>query len=109
MHRVVVELRLGDAVGACEVEDLGRTGDPREVRTVADLPPAVALELREELSRPGDLVLGGGDRPSLTGAHCDGGVRQILPVMPNSALTAVASLNFSALEPTVGPSMALGR
>ena len=29
--------------------------------------------------------------------------------MPNSAETAVASLSFSALDPTVGPSMALGR
>ena len=29
--------------------------------------------------------------------------------MPNSAETAVASLSFRALEPTVGPSMALGR
>ena len=34
------------------------------------------------------------------------GVRQILPVMPNSAETAVASLSFRALEPTVGPSIA---
>ena len=29
--------------------------------------------------------------------------------MPNSTLTAVASLSLSALDPTVGPSMALGR
>lgn len=49
-----------------------------------------------------------GDRPSFTVGHWSG-VRQIFPVMPNSADTAVASLNFSALEPTVGPSMALGR
>ena len=48
-----------------------------------------------------------GDRPSLTVPHWSG-VRQILPVMPNSAETAVASLSLSALEPTVGPSIAPG-
>ena len=46
-----------------------------------------------------------GESPSLTVAHWSG-VRQILPVMPNSAETAVASLSFRALEPTVGPSIA---
>ena len=49
-----------------------------------------------------------GESPSLTVGHWSG-VRQILPVMPNSADTAVASLSLSALEPTVGPSMAPGR
>ena len=49
-----------------------------------------------------------GESPSLTVGHWSG-VRQILPVIPNSADTAVASLSFRALEPTVGPSMAPGR
>jgi hypothetical protein len=32
-----------------------------------------------------------------------------LPVIPNSVDTAVASMSLSALEPIVGPSIALGR
>ena len=49
-----------------------------------------------------------GDSPSLTTEHWSG-VRQILPVIPNSTETAVASISFSGLEPMVGPSIALGR
>lgn len=47
-------------------------------------------------------------RPSFTTAHWSG-ARQILPVIPNSTETAVASISFRAFEPIVGPSIALGR
>src|ERR1700738_4773281 len=49
-----------------------------------------------------------GDSPSLTTAHWSGD-RQILPVIPNSTDTALASISLRGLDPMVGPSIALGR
>ena len=62
--------------------------------------------MKNSLAQP--ISSGDGDSPSFTVGHWSG-VRQIFPVMPNSAETAVASLSFRALDPTVGPSIALGR
>lgn len=106
MNRFVLEVGHFDAVGAGQIEDLGGPGNARQVRPVADLAP-VAGELSEKFLRPDDFVLRR-DSSSFTTGHWSG-ERQILPVMPNSAETAVASISLSALEPMVGPSIALGR
>lgn len=105
MNRFVLEVGHFDAVGAGQIEDLGGPGNARQVRPVADLAPSRANSAKNSFAQ--------------TISSCDGIAlihhrtlvrrRQILPVMPNSAETAVASISLSALEPMVGPSIALGR
>src|SRR5882757_8652451 len=56
MDLLVVEVGHLDAVGAGQFEDLGGTGDARQVRPVANLAP-VALEFGEKLFCPGNFVL----------------------------------------------------
>lgn len=106
MHLFVVELGDFDAVGAGQVEDFGGPGDARQVRTVADLSPSRSNSPKNSFAQA--ISSCDGERPSFTTAHWSG-VRQILPVIPNSTETAVASMSFNALDPMVGPSIALGR
>ena len=69
-HRLIVELRHLDFVGAGQFDDLLRAGDTREVGAIADL-TAVTLELGEELLGPVDLLLRRRES-SLTVGHWSG-------------------------------------
>lgn len=106
MNRFVLEVGHFDAVGAARSRILvaramrGRS-DPLRIS-----PPSRANSAKNSFAQT--ISSCDGDSPSFTTGHWSG-ERQILPVMPNSAETAVASISLSALEPMVGPSIALGR